>query len=142
MLFFFVCNMRHAGISSVASFIKSSQTEYGAPLSHISVYGICGIFNRSIIFAAITSLNGCCLNGLLPPLIRQRFPFIIFQRFFRLPSEVLSGVLKLSAPVFLFPPNSMSPISSEKSLLKKFTSSQLRPDPSGHIQYWSERLSP
>ena len=85
--------MRHAGISSVVSSIKSSQTEYGAPLSHISVYGICGMLKRSIIFAAITSLTGCCLNGLLPPLIRQRFPFIIFQRFFRLPSEVLSGVL-------------------------------------------------
>ena len=40
---------------------------------------------------AITSLNGCCRNGLLPPLIRHRFPSMIFHRFFRLPSDVLSG---------------------------------------------------
>lgn len=84
---------------------------------------------------AITSLNGCCRNGLLPPLIRHRFPSMIFHRFFRLPSDVLSGELKLSASFFFLSPNSTSPMSSEKSFWKKLMSSHRSSAPSGQIQY-------
>ena len=142
MSFFCVLRMRHAGISSVFSVTKSSHTLYGAPLFQVTVYGTWGIPSRSMIPDAITSLKGCCRNGLLPPLIRQRLPSMIFHRFFRLPSEVLSGELKSSASFFLFSPNKTSPISSEKSFSKKLILSQVRLEPSGQIQYWSDRLSP
>lgn len=73
----------------------------------------------------MTSLKDCCLNGSEPDFSKQRFPFIIFQRFFRFPSDVLSGERKSKSEVFRLVPRSTLPISSEKSLSKKFTFSHV-----------------
>ena len=60
----------------------------------------------------------------------------------RTPSEVLSGEDRSMCPSLTAWPNSRSPTSSEKLLSKKFTSFHSMSEPTGLIQYWSERLSP
>ena len=100
------------------------------------------MFSRSMTEVAITSLKGCCKNGLLPAFIRHRFPSISFHRFFKHPSEVLSGDWKSKSGFLPAFPNRTSPISSEKLFSKKLISCQETVLFSGFIQYWSERLNP
>ena len=135
MSFFKDCIIRHALTSSVSLSIKSSHSLYGRLSSHINEYSICCIFNLPINFEAITSLKGCCINGLLPPLTRHLLEFIIFHLFFKQPSDVLSGELKSNTPLCFTLPINTSPISSEKGLSKKFIFSHDISPPLGFSQY-------
>ena len=127
VVLFCVLRMRHAGISSALSVMKSHTLRRS--LFQVTVYGTnAEPFHDS---GGDHLVEGLLSNGLLPPLIRQRLPSMIFHCFFRLPSEVLSGA-EIQRAFFLFSRTVRRRYRLENRS-QKLTLSQVRSAPSGQI---------